>query len=718
MFYSEVTNGTEKDAEASFSGPVTVTVPDEVDGKNTVTTGDPVGTVTTNSDGSTSTVQQQGSVTVETTDVQFSEVIDTENTNMEHVKSETTPTDSNDLVYAGPADEMYLPGYEGEVTAPEGADEDNYGYTYVGSGNTSKLVPAIVFTNPLSEEEKIAQYGSNAYIHSTYYRDFYIGNLPEEKKALLAKDENGKYLTDEEGYIIDINGNRVTKQEYTTVDPDGNTVYLHRFDRPFDGLKVEGWYEDGEWVEELNGDEKYTAVWAGPQQFILVDDKGNVVTTYCADFNTPTQDSYGYNVVNLEDATYYSDEEAKQIRTIAEHGYWGTTEGFGSLSEMKAELLLAGFTPEEVASLTDGVALTATQMAIWSCSNKMSSLEFINSHYSNWGVGNVPADKEDEVKLMFKLYDYLMALEPTELEGTTADTIINEDNFIRDMSVTVVEKAEDHANNDDADDTNDAYVTNLTFALVVVPSTENGDDLVVTVIGSDGRPLATGRIAGEAKEGETVLVPDENGNYCFEGLTLVEGEQNFQLNLTGIQNLKEGVYLYSSEVRTDESGDNISSQTLVGVSSGERGVNVSLDVVFEVSVDDEVIATERVWSDSYETEIEVPDETPPADDYTPPEDPGTTPIPEEPVPAADTPTTDEGDELTGWDAMVASEEIEDEPVPMAESPELETIDDEEVPLADVPYTGDVSNLMLLIPVLALACLVYLNRKKDNVLTVN
>ena len=66
--------------------------------------------------------------------------------------------------------------------------------------------------------------------------------------------------------------------------------------------------------------------------------------------------------------------------------------------------------------------------------------------------------------------------------------------------------------------------------------------------------------------------------------------------------------------------------------------------------------------------------------------------------------------------MVADEEIDDEPVPMADSPELETIEDEEVPLADVPYTGDISNLMLLIPVLALACLLYLNKKNGNVLS--
>ena len=639
--------GEEFSKETSAPENVTVTVPGTVGSQNTVTTGDAAGFVTENSDGSTSTVLQQGSVTVGTTDVQFSETIDTENTDMKHVVSATTPNENNDLVYVGQAPDMYLPGYEGTVTAPEGAENDNYGYTYVGSGNTSKFFPSIIYTEPLDEEGKLAMYGENAYIKKNNITYYYVGWLPEEVKATIAKDENGNYVTDENGYILDINGNRIFKEERTAVDPEGNTVYLHRFDNYGSSLNAEGWYEDGKWVHELNGDKAFTGVWAGPQQFILVDDKGNVVTAYCADVSTPTQDSFGYNVVNLEDATYYSEEEAKQIRSIAANGYWGTAEGFGSLKELKGILAEAGFTAEELASLTDGAALTATQMAIWSCSNKMSSIQFINSHYSNWGPGNVPADKEDEVKAMFKFYTYLMDLEGTELEGTTADTIINEDNFIKDMSVTVIDKAEDHANNEDDDDTNDAYVTNLTFALVVKPSTENGDDLVVSVLGPNGEVIASARIAGEAQDGETVLIADEDGNYCFENLTLIEGKQNFHLNLTGIQNLKEGVYLYSSEVRTEDGGEEVSSQTLVGVSSGERGVNVTMDIKFEVAVDDTVIVTERVWQhegDPVEDFFPTPDpeeeeEVPPPPVFEVNVEDDTIEIPDEPVPLADAPKT-------------------------------------------------------------------------------
>ena len=665
--HSEVVDGSEKSAESSFTGDVTVSVSTNTGDKNTVVSGDPAGTSSTvdTEDGHiTTTVEKQQSVTVTTNDVTFSEVVDSENTEMEYVKNETTPNGTNDLIYSGDAaGEMYRPGYTGDVVVPEIAD--GYEYVYVGSGNTSKLVPAIVFTSPMTDEQKLAQYGDNAYIKKNSITYYYVGCLTEEDRSTIAKDENGNYVTDAEGYILDVNGNRILKEELTTKDPSGNTYYLHRFDATGKGHKVEGWYENGEWVSELNGSNQYTAVWAGPQQFILMDANGNLITTYCADSATPTQDVYGYNVENLEDATYYSEEEAKQIRSIVRNGYWGTvgTEidengntvpKMGSLEAVKQMLLDSGeFTEDEVASLTDGAALTATQMAIWSCSNKMSGIKFVNAHYSNWGTGNVSKDKEDEVKLMFRLYDYLIALEPTEVENTTADTIINQDNFLKDMSITVIEKDESHKNNQDSDHTNDAYVTDITFALMVTPSTENGDDLVVTVMGTDGKPIAIGRIAGEAKDGEIVLTPDADGNYAFNNIVITEGEQSFTLNLQGIQNLKEGVYLYSSEVRTDEDGNGVSSQTMVGVAGGQHGVNVSMDIKFDVSVEDEVIVTERVWHSERETVMEIPpeeEEVPPTRYRVTIEGDGTEEIPEEPVPLAAAPKT--GDNSAMWLILV------------------------------------------------------------------
>lgn len=136
-------------------------------------------------------------------------------------------------------------------------------------------------------------------------------------------------------------------------------------------------------------------------------------------------EQYGDSAYILDNKiTYYyvgwlTEEEAKQIRTIALNGYWGTVGSqtdadgntklddngnpvpkLGSLEAMKQMLLSSGeFTETELESLNDGVAMTATQMAIWSCSNKASGIQFVNSHYGMNSNGNVPADKEDEVKL-------------------------------------------------------------------------------------------------------------------------------------------------------------------------------------------------------------------------------------------------------------------------------------------------------------------------------
>ena len=643
-----VSEGKETITETTPVENVTVSVPTEAGSENTGSDGEasvsgPSGDVQQGEEDSdfdqTTVTTTPGTVTVTTSDVTITETVETEKTDMEYIKSETTPTADNDLVYKGQAPEEYLPGYEGETVIPESVP--GYDYVYVGSGNTSKFFPSIVFDSPLTDEQKVEMYGENAYILSSYYPSYYIKQLKQEDRDRIAYNEDGSYVTDENGFILDVDGNRIFKEERTEVDPDGNTTYLHRFDNYNSTLLAEGWYKDGEWVKEMNGKDGYYAIWAGAQQFILVDSDGNIVTTYCADFSTPTQDSFGYNVENLEDATYYSDEEAKMIRTIAANGYWGTESGFGSLETMRAQLLASGeFTEEELVSLTDGVALTATQMAIWSQSNKMSGLNFVNSFYSNWGAGNVPKVKTESVELMFKLYDYLLALEPTETQGTTTDTIINSDNFIKDMSVTVVKKAEDHANNKDDDNKNDAYVTDLSFALVVEPVEGNGDDMKVTVVTADGRKYV-GRIAGALQEGETQLV-QENGSYCFKNIVLTEGDQTFTLNLEGIQNLQEGVYLYSSEVKADDSNSETSSQTLVGVASGSRGFNVSMDISFNLDVNEGVVATERVWRSTSHNEI-TPDPIEPAD--LPDEDPWTPPqiqrlandgveIPEEPVPLA------------------------------------------------------------------------------------
>ncbi len=580
----------------------------------------------------TQTTVNPGSVSVETTEITLESVQPVDengnpiNSELDYVRNEIEATEENDMF------KDHLSERDESADASDTPIADGYEFVYVGTDNTSNYFPAIVFEDPLSEEELQALIDAKiASLKSLNWDDARIDNFMKSNK-----------LYEERSVTV------------TNADGSESTYYLHRIDAINSNLETEGWYEDGEWKAEQNSG-SYSAVYSTIHQFILVDAEGNESTVYCADQSTTAEQGFSYNIENLEDATYYSEDEAEMIRSIALNGYWGTKEGIGSLDNMKEMMRASGeFTEAEINTLTDGMALTATQCAIWSCSNKMSGVEFINMQYvGNPSAGSYPGmmnkNLDDvqiaEVDLILKLYDYLISMEPTSASKeapTTADTIINEQNFLKNMDITVLKKAEDHENNQDNDENNDAYVTNLTFALVVAPSTENGDDLVVSVVDGDGNTVAKGRIAGQVQDGETMLIADKNGNYTFSNITLVEGQQNFNISLTGIQNLDEGVYLYTSEVK-----DNESSQTFVGLASGQHAVGVSMNLEFNLSVDDEIVVTERQWRDEeyHETTTEYHNDDEDEEEY---------------------------------------EDIPDEPVPLSD---FEDIFDEEVPLANVPQTG-------------------------------
>lgn len=632
-----------------------------------------------------------------------------------------------------------------EHLKPEPGDSEGYEYMFQGGGNFSQYWTAFVTTEPTSEDAEVVYTDENG---QKYYLSKHFDNCAQ----VLQNSFDSVY----------IDGKKVSAE--------GNEADLYVKNHH----QVDNKWQPG--TEHVTG--AVSTTYGMVQQFKLVDmATGEVITTYCADSGTPTQKNFFYNIENIEDADYYSEEEAAMIRTIAANGYWGVegneiktdengnpvyqtdaegnpvldekgnpipvyavktdAEGnelkdkngnpvyvpkSGSLEAMKDMLRDAKdengnpvFNSDDLDKyFTDGMAMTATQMAIWAYSNKMSNIEFVNAHYtkdgdsaytisSQWGAnalyGNPDAspDKDAAIDLLFQVYEYLKAMEPTSYEEnpTTSNTIINADNFLEDMSVTVIEKAADHENNQDDDDTNDAYVTNLSFALVVTPSTENGDDLIVKVLSSDGTTvLASGRIAGDLKEGETYVNYDKDtGNYFFKDIVMVEGEQNFNITLEGIQNLKEGVYLYTSEVV-----EGTSSQTMVGVATGDHAVDVSMNINFELSVEDEIVVTEHVWRDEWVDEDDGGDPPPPGGENPPSGG-------ENPPSGGENPPED-------------FSEIPDEDIPLVdvEQDEIVELPEDEIPLADVPKTGDASAMWMLMSALSssgLLGLVVLEKKRKE-----
>ena len=374
-------------------------------------------------------------------------------------------------------------------------------------------------------------------------------------------------------------------EEPVCTDENGTAYYVGADHSIFESrnLYTNGYYMNGKYV-----DEKCYARWDYIQQFILADAiTGELTTTYCADQVTSTQDGYYYTIENVEDADYYEPAQARKIRSIALNGYWGTDQGLGSLAALKEKLAATGnFSAAELSLLTDGVAMTATQYAIWSFSNQSNGSKPISAYYTDDSGNILQLDESStaSVDLLFKVYNYLVSLDPAAVEDTTADTIINKDNFLKNIGITAAKRIEDHPNNQDENADNDAYTVDLSFTMAVKPSTANGDNLVAKVVDPEGNVLAVGRIAGETQEGELAMQGDENGAYTFTGLEMIEGTQVLNIVLEGAQQLKQGVYLYTSEVKNGKS-----SQTLVGIAEGTHQVNedLSWNIKFSVNEVDE-----------------------------------------------------------------------------------------------------------------------------------
>ena len=244
-------------------------------------------------------------------------------------------------------------------------------------------------------------------------------------------------------------------------DDNGNVFYTRHASHSsnfstFRGrdLVLSGIYVDGKYVSappakegEPANKNYFAAAYDTIQTLVLSDAKGNLSTAYCVDQTTKTEKGFSYIMKNMEDETYYDNDNAPMIRSIAWNGYWATSSGLGSLSYVKQKLLASGqFTQEEVDALTDGIAMTATQYAIWTFSNKMDDVTFLNAYYrtiasGNPGKGNVKTAAKSSSDLLMKYYHYLITLDPTTYsDKSSGNTIINEKNFLASVNVDLKEK--------------------------------------------------------------------------------------------------------------------------------------------------------------------------------------------------------------------------------------------------------------------------------------
>lgn len=497
------------------------------------TTGDPK---SSSSDGvydyTQTRVLRQGSLTVQTHALDIIRN-DVSDAVMRYIRSDTKASAGNDMIEN--TSTVHLPQTKEDVPPIS----PGYQYVYIGS-------------------DQLSEYWA-AYVYTSADASAYAGEAP-----FYADEDHQFYL-------------RVAPKAFY----DRNLLSSHLF------LKTEtvsgtfpGWYDS-------------------IQQFTLCDAAGTPITAYCADQKTPTEIGHSYTMQNVSDASYYTAEEAAKIRIAALNGYWGTASGFGSLASVKEMMADSGkFTDSEIASLTDGLAMTATQYAIWTFSNKMDEMQFINTYFTEevmsalkYPDGNPTA--YEPTALLFKLYHHLLSLTETatpETDKNTQNTVITEKNFMKDIRIRLTGKPAADADNLDADPANDVYLTDLSFALDVRPLADNDDNLTIVIEDASGNPLCVGRLAGALKPGEQRLSEGKDGRYTFSSVELSEGQQSISLVLKGTQNLKKDVYLLTSEVKSG-----VPSQTMVTIAEGQYGVNVQMDLLFDLDVQDDILSIHRFW---------------------------------------------------------------------------------------------------------------------------
>lgn len=366
-------------------------------------------------------------------------------------------------------------------------------------------------------------------------------------------------------------------------------------------------------------------------QFYLKNaETGQSQVAYCCDIDTYTKSGTWYTLENVEDATYYSEEDAKAIKAIALNGYWGTAEGTGSLTQLRKSLgdyydqyvkdnptsYLATRTNKDdfIASITAGEAQTATQIAIWYYGKSSSKIKEITGYTSNhsytgdWqqdenGKWFRPTTADKPMASIDFIKSYLLQCKLTEEEDKETE-VLKAGKFISSIGLTVNDKVENHVNNKDDDPTNDAYNVDITFALAVTVT--DNDDLVVKVIDKEGNVLKICRLAGDnTSSGYDVITPDSNGKYVIKGLELVEGHVDFNMVLQGAQYLEEGVYLYTAE------GGYSTAQTFVSIAEGHNIIDLSTKVSMDFDVDDASFKATKEWNSKKSTVELIPVETEP-----------------------------------------------------------------------------------------------------------
>lgn len=373
--------------------------------------------------------------------------------------------------------------------------------------------------------------------------------------------------------------------DFTIAGPDGEGFNREKHIAKTNSIFLENYKEDGKYFQWLGDFGLYSLIYirdgdgdiVEANQFEIKGRDGRKYYAYCADLGVYAQDGSEYNMQRLEETDYI--EHKDKIRSIALKGYWGVKNESedsehptaGSMVAFKKMLLdNNALTEDESDKLTEGMALLATQAAIWRYGNSGQN-KLGEELQIPWGLGDA------QKSIINKTYKYLIGMEGTP--AAASNTIFKKDDFAKMVDLTVKEKLE-----------GDKYNTDVKIAMAV-DFDENDGDLKLYVT-ADGEKVDEFRLTGSLQEGEKFATKNADGTYTLSGLHL-KGDTKFNINLKGIQNLRNGVYIFSCMKGPDGSP----AQTLIGAGEAQQDIDLNVDFKFNVK--------EKVTYTSAKSESEV-----------------------------------------------------------------------------------------------------------------
>lgn len=347
-----------------------------------------------------------------------------------------------------------------------------------------------------------------------------------------------------------------------------------------------------------------------PQQYMIYNGK-EVRFVYCVELNTsaPSGSYYGTDKKSDEEngeAVWFkpdgtpSEGTVEKIRIIATNGFWGTQSGVGSLQAVK-DLLIKYNYADVAERLTEGMAMAGTQLGLWEYGNTSNGKEFKdtykkdkngnlltdvnglyigNGDYVTWDDSTNAAPTAQVKEDIAVVRNLLIALAEGTLEGgkteqITADSITGGAIIVKEQ---VINESTGELVKDD--EGNIKYSADVQMKMDITTSSINGD-LVLKVYNYKDEMIGSYRLAGDDDFSmfdlvTTRIYPDENGVYTLENLELFENRP-ITLNLDGIQQMDDGVYIYTNK----------NMQDFVGLATQENRVDLEVTMQFEV-VDPEV----------------------------------------------------------------------------------------------------------------------------------